>query len=152
MTSKAETPEQYLQELPDDRREAVSKLRAVIKENLPAGFEEQMSYGMLGYVVPHSLYPAGYHCTPKLPLPFINLASQKNAISLYHMGVYASPQISEWLVKEYERTGEKIDQGKGCIRFKKIDKIPYGLIGDLCKKISVAEWIALYENTYKKKK
>ena len=103
MQSKATTPEQYLSELPEDRKEAMLKLRNAIKENLPQGFEEVISYGMLGYVVPHSIYPSGYHCDPKLPLPFINLASQKNFIALYHMGIYANKNLESWFVSEYPK-------------------------------------------------
>ena len=122
MQSKATTPEQYLSELPEDRKEAMLKLRNAIKENLPQGFEEVISYGMLGYVVPHSIYPSGYHCDPKLPLPFINLASQKNFIALYHMGIYANKNLESWFVSEYPKhVKSKLDMGKSCIRFKKMD-------------------------------
>ena len=131
MQSKATTPEHYLAELPEDRKEAMLKLRNVIKDNLPKGFEEQMSYGMLGYVVPHSIYPNGYHCNPKLPLPFINLASQKNFIALYHMGIYANKNLLDWFVAEFPKhTKTKIEMGKSCIRFKKIDDIPFDFIGE----------------------
>lgn len=150
MQSKAATPEQYLAELPDDRREAMQKIRTTIKNNLPNGFEEVMSYGMLGYVVPHSIYPDGYHCNPKLPLPFINLASQKNNISLYHMGIYGDENLLNWFVAEYAKQAKsKIDMGKGCLRFKKMDDIPFDLIGELASKISVDDWIAIYERNWK---
>ena len=138
MTSNAESPLAYIEQLPDERKEAVSKLRATIKTNLPEGFEECMGYGMLAYVVPQSIYPDGYHCNPKLPLPFINLASQKNFIALYHSGIYAS------------NCKRKIDMGKSCIRFKNINDIPYDLIGELCAKITVAQWIEQYEKNIKK--
>ena len=151
MQSKATTPEQYLSELPEDRKEAMSKLRNAIKDNLPKGFEEAMSYGMLGYVVPHSIYPNGYHCNPKLPLPFINLASQKNFIALYHMGVYANKDLHNWFVAEYPKHAKtKIDMGKSCIRFKKMDDVPYDLIAELARKISVEQWISNYENAFQR--
>ena len=151
MQSKATTPEHYLAELPEDRKEAMLKLRNVIKDNLPKGFEEQMSYGMLGYVVPHSIYPNGYHCNPKLPLPFINLASQKNFIALYHMGIYANKNLLDWFVAEYPKHFKtKIDMGKSCLRFKKMDDIPFELIGELVKKMSVQDWISIYENAFRK--
>ncbi|UPT69816.1 MAG: DUF1801 domain-containing protein [Flavobacterium sp. JAD_PAG50586_2] len=146
MQSKATTPEQYLSELPDDRKNTMLKLRNVLKENLPQGFEEVISYGMLGYVVPHAIFPKGYHCDPKLPLPFINLASQKNFIALYHMGIYADKNLLDWFTAEYPKhVKTKLDMGKSCIRFKKIDDIPFELIGELAGKMSVQDWIAMYE-------
>jgi len=127
-------------------------LRATIKKNLPKGFKETMNYGMIGYVVPHSKYPGGYHVDPKLPLPFINIASQKNFIALYHSGIYADPKIHDWWVKEYPNHAKrKLDMGKSCVRFKKIDDIPYDLIGELCQKISMEDWIATYEKNVKRK-
>ena len=151
MKSKATTPEQYLSELPEDRKEAMLKLRNAIKENLPQGFEEVISYGMLGYVVPHSIYPSGYHCDPKLPLPFINLASQKNFIALYHMGIYANKNLESWFVSEYPKhVKTKLDMGKSCIRFKKMDDIPFDFIGELAAKVSVEDWISNYEKAYRK--
>ena len=150
MQSKATTVEEYLSELSEDRKAPMLKLREAIKNNLPQGFEEVISYGMLGYVVPHSIYPAGYHCTPKLPLPFINLASQKNTISLYHMGIYGDKNLLDWFVAEYSKYAKsKIDMGKGCFRFKKMDDIPYDLIGELATKISVQDWITFYEQNWK---
>ena len=151
MQSKATTPEQYLSELPEDRKVAMLKLRNAIKENLPQGFEEVISYGMLGYVVPHSIYPSGYHCDPKLPLPFINLASQKNFIALYHMGIYANKNLESWFVSEYPKhVKTKLDMGKSCIRFKKMDDIPFDFIGELAAKVSVEDWISNYEKAYRK--
>lgn len=142
----AETPDEYIAQLPEERQAALSQLREVIKQNLPEGFEETINYGMIGYVVPHSIYPDGYHCDPKLPLPFINIASQKNFIALYHMGIYANPKLMDWFVTEYPKhVKTKIDMGKSCIRFKKIDQIPYELIGELCTKMTVEDWISLYE-------
>lgn len=150
MQSKATTPEKYLSELPEDRKEAMLKLRNAIKENLPQGFEEVISYGMLGYVVPHSIYPSGYHCDPKLPLPFINLASQKNFIALYHMGIYANKNLESWFVSEYPKhVKTKLDMGKSCIRFKKMDDIPFDFIGELVAKVSVEDWISNYEKAYR---
>ena len=151
MQSKATTPEQYLSELPEDRKEAMLKLRNAIKENLPQGFEEVISYGMLGYVVPHSIYPSGYHCDPKLPLPFINLASQKNFIALYHMGIYANKNLESWFVSEYPKhVKTKLDMGKSCIRFKKMEDIPFDFIGELAAKVSLEDWISNYEKAYRK--
>lgn len=151
MTSKATTPEQYLKELPAERKEAVSQLRNTVLKNLPKGFKEVMGYGMLGYVVPHDIYPAGYHCNPKLPLPFANIASQKNFIAFYHMGIYASPDLLKWFTQEYPKHSRaKLDMGKSCIRFKKPEHIPYKLIGELVKKVSVKDWIAAYEKAFKR--
>jgi uncharacterized protein YdhG (YjbR/CyaY superfamily) len=150
MQSKATTPEQYLAELPEDRKEAMVKLRNVIKDNLPKGFIEVISYGMLGYVIPHSIYPNGYHCNPKLPLPFINLASQKNFIAVYHMGIYANNELLDWFVSEYPKhVTAKLDMGKSCLRFKKMDAIPYDLIAELAQKVTVEQWISNYENAFR---
>jgi uncharacterized protein YdhG (YjbR/CyaY superfamily) len=152
MNSKATSPEDYIEELPAERKGAISKLRSVILKNLPKGFEETMSYGMIGYVVPHSIYPDGYHCTPELPLPFMNIASQKNYVALYHSGIYASPELTEWFKTNYaEQVSTKLDMGKSCIRFKKVENIPYELIGELCTKITVEEWIATYDKLIKRK-
>lgn len=146
------TVEDYMKNLPEDRREVMEALRKVIKKNLPKGFEETMNYGMIGYVVPHSIYPAGYHCDTKLPLPFMNIASQKNNISFYHMGIYAMPELLEWFVGEYPKHAKsKLDMGKSCVRLKKMDDIPYELIGQLVKKVSVKDWINCYETNLQKK-
>jgi uncharacterized protein YdhG (YjbR/CyaY superfamily) len=151
MQSKANTITAYIAELPEERKAAMQQLQTVIKKNLPKGFKEEMSYGMIGYVVPHSIYPAGYHCTPKLPLPFMAIASQKNFIAIYHMGVYANPALLQWFTEQYAATVKgKLDMGKSCIRFKKPENIPYKLIGELCSKMTVEEWIGTYENNYKK--
>lgn len=150
MQSKATTPAQYVADLPADRQKAIKKLRSVISKNLPKGFKEVMNYGMLGWVVPHSTYPDGYHCDPKLPLPFMALASQKNFVALYHSGIYADKKLHDWFVKEYgKHMDTKLDMGKSCVRFKKMDNIPYDLIGELVKKMSVDDWIALYEKNIK---
>ena len=150
MPSQSKTPEDYIHELPAERAEHFNKLRETILKHLPKGFEECISYGMIGYVVPHKLYPPGYHCDPKVPLPFVSIASQKNFIALYHMGIYANPELLNWFVAEYPKHCKtKLDMGKSCIRFKKPDDIPYKLIGELLKKMSVKEWIALYEESFK---
>lgn len=141
----------YLDTLESDRLEVINKLRSIIKANLPTGFEEAMSYGMIGYVVPHSLFPAGYHCDPKLPLPFISIASQKNFVALYHMGIYANPDLLKWFTSEYPKhVKSKLDMGKSCVRFKKMDQIPYELIGELAKKMSPQQWIDLYQASFQK--
>lgn len=141
----------YLKNLPQDRLEVINKLRSIIKDNLPAGFEEAMSYGMIGYVVPHSLFPAGYHCDPKLPLPFVSIASQKNFVALYHMCIYANPDLLKWFTSEYPKhVKSKLDMGKSCVRFKKMDQIPYELIGELAKKMSPQQWIDLYQASFQK--
>ena len=152
MKYEASTPEEYINQLPEDRKPVIEKIRTVIKKNLPEGFEEGINYNMLGYYVPHSIYPDGYHCDPKLPLPFMNLASQKNSVNLYHSGIYANPEIHDWFVNEYPKhSNRKLDMGKSCIRFKKMDDIPYELIAELCTKISVEDWINTYETNVKKK-
>ena len=151
MTSDATTLEEYINQLPEDRKEAISKLRKVTLDNLPKGFEEQMSYGMLGYVVPHSKYPGGYHCDPKLPLPFMNLASRKNFVAVYHMGMYAKKELLDWFVREFPKhSNRKLDMGKSCIRFKHIEELPYNLIGELASKMTVDDWIGTYEKVIKK--
>jgi uncharacterized protein YdhG (YjbR/CyaY superfamily) len=149
MKSEATTPDKYIASLPADRKEAMTKLRNEILKNLPKGFEERMSYGMIGYVIPHSIYPDGYHCDPKLPLGFANIASQKNFIAFYHMGIYANSELLKWFITEYpKRTAAKLDMGKSCIRFKKPELIPFKLFGELMKKISVKDWINMYESAF----
>lgn len=151
MNSKALTPSEYMTQLPEDRKDVVQKLRQTILDHIDSKFQECMNYGMLGYVVPFTIYPDGYHCNPKLPLPFMNLASQKNFIAVYHMGMYAKKEIYDWFVTEYPKhTTAKLDMGKSCIRFKKMDAIPYALIGQLAAKLYVEEWIAIYESQIKK--
>ncbi len=151
MQSKAATPDEYIESLPEERKEALAKLRKIIKKNLPKGFSEEMNYGMLGYVVPLKLYPKGYHCDPKLPLPFLAVASQKNFIALYHMGIYAKKDLLDWFTKEFPRhSKKKLDMGKSCIRFKKPEDIPYELIGELVSKMTPADWIECYESAFKK--
>ena len=135
MKSQSTDPQEYLDSLPEERQTIISKLRTVILDNLPDGFEEIMNYGMLGYVVPHSIYPNGYHCDTKLPLPFMNLASQKNFIAVYHMGIYSDDKLMEWFKTEYSKVcTRKLDMGKSCIRFKNLEEIPYDLIGQLASR------------------
>ena len=146
MKSKVKTPKEYVDQLPDDRKKVIAKLRTTLRKNLPKGFKEEMNYNMLGYVVPHKLYPGGYHCDPKLPLPFMNLASQKNFVAVYHMGLAADAKLLNWFVKRYSKTVEgKLDMGKSCVRFKNLENIPYDLIGELATKMTPQQWIKLYE-------
>jgi uncharacterized protein YdhG (YjbR/CyaY superfamily) len=152
MTIKANNVDEYIEQVSEDKREAMTELRNVIKNNIPKGFEECINYGMIGYVVPHKLYPAGYHCDPKLPLPFINLAAQKSFIALYHMGIYANPQLLAWFTSEHaKRVKGKLDMGKSCIRYKKKEQIPFDLIAELIQKVSVNQWIESYESAFRKK-
>lgn len=152
MTQTATTPDLYIQTLTPDRQEAMMRLRNIFQKKLPKGFVEQMSYGMIGYVVPHSLYPAGYHCSPELALPFLSIASQKAGIHVYHMGIYADPALLEWFTTEYQKhCMTKLDMGKSCIRFKNMENIPNDLLAELATKMSPQDWIALYEKNYKKK-
>lgn len=146
MQSKASTVDEYIDSLPADRKTAIQQMRKEIRKNLPKGFQECMGYGMIGFVVPHSLFPPGYHCDPKLPLPFINIASQKNYISFYHMGLYGDNPLTKWFVKEYEKLDiGKLDMGKCCVRFKKTENIPYKLLGELATRMTPQQWITIYE-------
>jgi len=151
MQNKTNPVSEYLTELPEERKEAISRMRELLKSNLNPEFEETMTYGMISYVVPHSVYPQGYHVDPKQPLPFISLASQKNFIALYHMGIYADPELLEWFKEQYaEQVPTKLDMGKSCIRFKNTKRIPYDLIGELAGKMSAERWISLYEDSVKR--
>ncbi len=151
MQSTATSVEQYIKELAPDRQAAIIQLRKEILKNLPKGFKEEMSYGTIGYVVPHSLYPNGYHCTPELPLPFMSIASQKNFVAVYNMAVYSDKKLLDWFTNEFAKTSTtKLDMGKSCIRFKKMDSIPFKLIGELAGKVTVAEWIQRYEEVLKR--
>ncbi len=151
MKANGNTITEILTNLPEDRKVPFNKLHEVIVKNLPKGFEAAISYGGLSYVVPHSLYPDGYHCKPTEPLPFAGIASQKNSINFYHMGIYSDPKLLNWFVTAYPKhSKQKLDMGKSCIRFKKMEEIPYKLIGELMKKISVKDWITMYETKYKK--
>ena len=150
MKYEANTIEEYFSQIPEERKEAFKKLWETICNNIPEGFAEELNYGMPGFVVPHSLYPDGYHCDPKQPLPFINIASQKNFIAFYHMGVYSNPELLNWFTENYAKhSSVKLDMGKSCVRFKKMDQIPYDLIGELVSKITVKDWIETYESVIK---
>ena len=150
MKIKANSISEYLENIPKERKAVMQELISTIGENLPNGFTEQLGYGMPAWAVPHSTYPDGYHCSPELPLPFINVASQKNFIALYHMGIYANPELLNWFVSEYPKhCKRKLDMGKSCIRFKKIEEIPFELIAELCTKMTPQDWIELYEKKFK---
>lgn len=152
MQSKANTVEEYISQIPDLQREAIVHLRETVLTNIPEGFSEQMSYGMIGYVVPFSIYPSGYHCNTKLPLPFLNIAAQKNFIAIYHMGIYAKPELMEWFISEFPKHSKlKPDMGKSCLRFKNPETIPYPLIGQLMQKMSVQDWINTYKSVFRNK-
>lgn len=152
MQYEATSPEDYISQVPEERQAALKKLRKTIKKNLPNNFEEGMIYKMIGYYVPHSIYPDGYHCDPKIPLPFMSFASQKNSVNLYHSGIYANKELHDWFVNEYPKhCTRKLDMGKSCVRFKNMDDIPYELIGELTKKMSCEEWLDIYETALKKK-
>lgn len=152
MQYKASTIAEYISQIPEDRKAPIEKLRAIFNKNLSEGFVETLSYGMIGFVVPHNIYPDGYHCDPKTPLPFINIASQKNFIALYHSGMYANKELFVWFEKQYPKHCKtKLDMGKSCVRFKKMEDIPYDLIEELSKKMTCKEWISIYEKAYKKK-
>ena len=151
MQSTALTPDDYFAQLPEDRKAVMTQLRNTIVANIPEGFKEGMGYGMVGYSVPHSIYPNGYHCDPKQPLPFLSIASQKNFVAFYHMGLYSNAALNDWFVAEYaKRCKYKLDMGKSCVRFKKMDDIPYDLIAELIQKVSVQQWIATYEKALKR--
>lgn len=151
MTSDAKTVVEYLEQIPEEQKSVVVKLQKTIKKHLPKGFKEIMNYGMIGYVVPHSIYPDGYHCDPKLPLPFMALAAQKKFVAFYHMGIYADPKLLKWFTEAYAKeVPSKLDMGKSCLRFKKNAIIPYELIGELVQKMTTEDWINLYEKNYKK--
>lgn len=153
MQSQASTPEQYLNELSEPVQSAMRRLRDTIKAHIPEGFEEGMGYGMMGYAVPHKLYPAGYHCNPKQALPFAGIAAQKNFIAVYHMGIYASEPLLNWFREEHAKaSAKKLDMGKSCIRYKKPEDIPYELIGQLFEKMNVQQWVELYESNLKRKR
>jgi uncharacterized protein YdhG (YjbR/CyaY superfamily) len=151
MQSTAKTPDDYFASLPGERKAAMNELRKVILKNLPKGFKEQMTYGMPGYVIPHSIYPPGYHVDPTLPIGLLAIASQKNFIAIYHMGMYSDPKLLKWFTSEYAKQVKgKLDMGKSCIRFKKPDQIPFKLIGELASKMTPEECIAAYEKALKR--
>lgn len=147
MQSKAATVAQYLQELPADRRAAMEAVRKVVNANLDKDFEEGMQYGMIGWYVPHRVFPAGYHCDPKQPLPFAALASQKNYMSLYMMSVYADAEEEGWMRRKFEQAGKKLDMGKCCIRFKKLEDLPLDVIGEAIARVPAARHIEHYEKS-----
>lgn len=151
MQYQATTTQEYIDQLPEDRKGPVTKIKKILSENLPSEFEEGIQYKMIGFYVPKSVYPEGYHCNPKDPLPFINVASQKNFVALYHMGIYAKKELLDWFVSEYPKHCKfKLDMGKSCIRFKKMEDIPYDLIAELAQKMSATDWIEIYETAIKK--
>ena len=153
MQSKSKTVTEYIDSLSPERRQIINSIRKVILKNLPKGFQEEMNYGMIGYVVPHKIYPEGYHCDPTLPLPFLGLASQKNFIAIYHMGIYAQPKLLEWFQDEWRvHSTKKLDMGKSCIRIKKPEDVPLDLIGELVTKLTPQQWIGIYEKAFKNKK
>lgn len=151
MKSDAKSVEEYISNLPQDRKEAINRLRYVVKSNLPKGFVEEMNYGMIGYIVPLSIYPNGYLGNKNQPLPFMNIASQKNFIAFYHLGIYTDIELSDWFKMEYAKIQtRKLDMGKSCMRFKNLDHIPFNLIGELASKVTVEQWITKYENGQKR--
>jgi hypothetical protein len=145
MTSKATTVAQYLKELPPDRREAIEAIRQAILKNLDKGFQETVQYGMIGYSVPHSIYPPGYHCDPKQPLPFAGIGNQKNHIGIYLFCIYADQELSKWFVDEWKKTGKRLDMGKGCVRVKKLDDVALDVLGKTIKKVKLKSFVKLYE-------
>ena len=150
MKASGSSVKEILENIPVERKKTFSEIHKTIMDNLPLGFEAGLSYGGLGYIVPHKIYPRGYHCNPKEPLPFAGLANQKHSINFYHLGLYALPELDSWFQNEYLKCCKhKMDRGKSCIRFKHFDDIPLGLIGLLISKISVQEWIRIYEEKTK---
>jgi len=156
MQSPATTVDAYLASLPDDRRAAISAVRKVILDNLDPAFEEGISYGMIGYCLPHKLYPSGYHCDPKQPLPYAGLASRKDSMSLYMMFLYIGEQgsgpggESDWFETEWRKTGKKLDMGKACVRFKKVEDIPLELIAEAFRRVPAKTFVATYDNVMAK--
>ena len=151
MQYQASTTKEYIDQLPEERKVPVTTIKKILEEHLLKGFQEGMLYKMPAFYVPHSKYPDGYHCNPKDPLPFVNVASQKNFVALYHMGLYAKKELHDWFVAEYPKHCKyKLDMGKSCIRFKKMEDIPYDLITELAGKMTANEWIEIYESAIKK--
>jgi hypothetical protein len=146
MTSKATTVTQYLKELPPERREAVEAIRQAILKNLDKGFQEMVQYGMIGYSVPHSIYPPGYHCDPKQPLPFAGIGNQKNHIGIYLFCIYADQDLSKWFVEEWKKTGKRLDMGKGCVRVRKLDDVALDVLGKTIKKVKLKAFVKMYED------
>jgi uncharacterized protein YdhG (YjbR/CyaY superfamily) len=151
MQIPADSVDDYISKIPEERQEIFKKVFDAINDNLPKGFQENISYGMIGWSIPLETYPAGYHCTPGSPLPFMALASQKNFIAFYHMGMYANPELLDWFVAEYPKYSKrKLDMGKSCVRFKKMDDIPLELLAEVSKRMTVQDWIDCYERNLKK--
>lgn len=150
MTSNAATVQEYLDGLAPDRREAIEAVREVVLKNLQPGFEEGMQYGMIGYYVPHSIYPPGYHCDKTQPLPFAHIASQKNHMAIYLMCIYGSPELNKWFVEAYEATGKKLDMGKSCVRFKKLENLALDVVGEAIRRVSVDAFVSTYESAIKR--
>lgn len=151
MKIEANTIDEYFENIPEKRKISMNKLRDIINSNLPNEFEECLAYGMPSWVVPHSIYTSGYHVNPNLPLPFMSIASQKNFIGLYHMGIYADIKLLNWWTKEYaKKCSKKLDMGKSCVRLKNLDDIPFELIAELCTKMTAKKWISIYEKSLKK--
>lgn len=150
MTKAAiQTPADYIAQLPTDRQKIVEAIANTLSENLPSGFEQVMSYGMIGFVVPHSIFPDGYHCNPKLPLPFINIGSTKTHIAIHHMGLYGSSELLAWFQSEWPKySSKKLDMGKACVRFKKAEDVPLHLIAELAKKMTVNDWVQTYQSQF----
>lgn len=144
-SSTARTVDAYLAELPADRRAALEAVRGVLLRNLPEGYEEGMQYGMIGYYVPHSRYPAGYHCDVRQPLPFASLGAQKNHLAVYLMCVYGSPEHAAWFQQAWAQTGKKLDMGKSCVRFKKVEDLALDVLGEAVARVPVDAYIATYE-------
>jgi hypothetical protein len=151
MAAKSDPVDAWLQTLDPERREVMQALRKTVRDHLPEGFAEEFASGMIHYVVPHSLYPAGYHCNPQQALPFISLAAQRSHYALYHMGLYANPEWLAWFQDAWsQHAARKLDMGKSCIRFKKPEHIPHALLGELVARIPPSDWIAVYEQHVKK--
>ncbi|GJM24448.1 MAG: hypothetical protein DHS20C16_08630 [Phycisphaerae bacterium] len=149
MQSKAKTVKEYLDALPEDRRKALQAVRKVIKANLDKGYKEGMQYGMIGYFVPHTIYPDGYHCDPSEPLPFASIASQKNHMAIYMMCVYSDAKLQEWFKKAWAKTGKKLDMGKSCVRFKKLEDLPLEIIGETIRRVPVKKYVDHYVSVLK---
>jgi uncharacterized protein YdhG (YjbR/CyaY superfamily) len=152
MPAAPSTVEEYLAAIPEDRRETLNAIRKVIRKNLPKGYEEGIQYGMIGYFVPHGVYPAGYHCDPKQPLPFVHLASQKNHMALYLFCLYMDEAAMERFTTAWQQTGKKLDMGKSCVRFKKLEQVPLDVVADTIRAIPVKDFVAHYDASRPKKK
>ncbi len=153
MTITAKNVAEYIEQIPDNQKELFLSILNIIRKNIPQGFEECINYKMPSWVVPHSLYGSGYHCDPKLPLPFLAVGIQKNSVNLYHMGIYADTELYNWFINEYDNLDlKKLDIGKSCMRFKKIEEFPKNLVGDLIQKTNPTDWINIYEKAFKNPK